>query len=120
MSLIRSLENVSLDLRAALGDLEDLQEVLSTESLAATADSNSQFAAMATKFFKGMRSVHLVCNTGDHTHIIAWNWMHSCDCMISARQPFVDVQSCYYLPDKNIWRYTYVGSVESVNVTSVH
>lgn len=62
----RSLENVSLNLRAALEDLEELCDALSTETVPATADNSSQLAAMATKFFKGMRSVHVVCNTGQH------------------------------------------------------
>lgn len=64
MLCIRSLESVSLDLRVALEDLEDLQEALSTKDLPATADNNSQLSANASKFFKGMRSIHLVCNTG--------------------------------------------------------
>ena len=61
----RALGTVSLDLRDALEDLQDLQEALSTDSLSATAENNSQLSAMASKFFKGMRNVHLVCNTGD-------------------------------------------------------
>ena len=64
MLCVRSLESVSLDLRVALEDLEDLQEALSTKSLPATADNNNQLGANASKFFKGMRSIHLVCNTG--------------------------------------------------------
>ena len=67
----RSLGTVSLDLRDALEDLQDLQEALSTDSLSATAENNAHLSAMASKFFKGMRSVHVVCNTGDTLQISA-------------------------------------------------
>ncbi|KAA6427633.1 MAG: RNA polymerase II C-terminal domain phosphatase-like 3-like, partial [Trebouxia sp. A1-2] len=59
----RSLETVSLDLKAALSDLEDLQQALST-SAPVRADDNTQLADMGTRFFKGLSAVHLVCNTG--------------------------------------------------------
>ncbi|KAL0031859.1 hypothetical protein WJX79_000365 [Trebouxia sp. C0005] len=60
---MKSLETVSLDLKAALSDLEDLQQALST-SAPVRADDNTQLADMGTRFFKGLSAVHLVCNTG--------------------------------------------------------
>ena len=59
----RSLETVSRDLKAALSDLEDLQQALSTSGPVRAGD-NSQLADMGTHFFKGLSAVHLVCNTG--------------------------------------------------------
>ena len=59
----RSLETVSLDLKAALSDLEDLQQALSTSG-PVRADDNTQLADMGIRFFKGLSAVHLVCNTG--------------------------------------------------------
>ncbi|KAL0055154.1 hypothetical protein WJX82_007861 [Trebouxia sp. C0006] len=60
---MKSLETVSLDLKAALSDLEDLQQALSTSG-PVRADDNTQLADMGTRFFKGLSAVHLVCNTG--------------------------------------------------------
>ena len=61
----RSLETVSLDLKEALSDLEELQQALSS-SEPAKADDNTQLAEMGARFFKGLSAVHLVCNTGHH------------------------------------------------------
>ena len=61
----RSLETVSLNLKSALSDLEDLQQALSTSGQV-RADDNTQLADMGTRFFKGLSAVHLVCNTGKH------------------------------------------------------
>ncbi|KAL0023785.1 hypothetical protein WJX77_004859 [Trebouxia sp. C0004] len=60
---MKSLETVSLDLKAALSDLQDLQQALSTSG-PVRADDNTQLADMGTRFFKGLSAVHLVCNTG--------------------------------------------------------
>ena len=67
----RSLETVSLDLLDALADLEDLQEALSSPSLV-KADDNAELADVASKFMKGLSAIHLVCNTGQASHFIAW------------------------------------------------
>lgn len=61
----RSLETVSLDLKEALLDLEDLQQALSS-SEPVKADDSTQLAEMGARFFKGLSAVHLVCNTGHH------------------------------------------------------
>jgi len=61
---------VSLDLKEALSDLEDLQQALSaTASSSVKADDSSQLAEMGTRFFKGLSAVHLVCNTGQHARL---------------------------------------------------
>ena len=49
----------------ALSDLEDLQLALSDSAdKLVKADDSARLAEMGMRFFKGLSSVHLVCNTG--------------------------------------------------------
>ena len=99
----RSLEAVSLDLRDALADLQELQRSLTDARKPVKADDNAKLAESSAQFFKGLSTVHLVCNTGPQfcdTSCKLGGPAFSSHLCISASIPFhlvksINVSSCF-------------------------